>query len=204
MFLLVFGACASHKEVWQQYKGDLSALRFKPKYERELYRCVVDGKMLFKKYHLSGLLLFKELETGTRVVFQNEMGLTFFDFARDKDDSFKVNQVIEQLDKPAVIKTLQKDMALLLMKSLDKANETHFQQGEDILHRFSLDKGFVYYIEKSARLMRIDNTGERKKVTTISLEGNNTPGSMPEKVLIDHHAANFKIQLTKIDAHVNE
>ena len=204
MFLLVFGACASHKEVWQQYKGDLSALRFKPKYERELYRCVVDGKMLFKKYHLSGLLLFKELETGTRVVFQNEMGLTFFDFAWDKDDSFKVNQVIEQLDKPAVIKTLQKDMALLLMKSLDKANETHFQQGEDILHRFSLDKGFVYYIEKSARLMRVENVGDHKKVITITLEGKEKPKIMPEKVVFKHHKANFTIQLNKIEAHADE
>ena len=52
--------------------------------------------------------------------------------------------------------------------------------------------------------MRIDNTGERKKVTTISLEGKKSPAAMPEKVLIDHHTANFKIQLAKIDAHANE
>jgi hypothetical protein len=203
ILLLFFVSCASPYKNLQTTPAS-SALKFKPVYERELYRCTVDGGVIFKKFHLSGVLLFKELETGTRVVFQNEMGITFFDFEWDKNDSFKVNKVIEQLDRPAVIKTLQKDMAMLLMKGLDETSEVHFAKDEDILHRFSLNKGFVYYIENSARLMQILNTGERKKVTTISLKRNDVQGALPGKILIEHHRANFKIQLKKIDAHANE
>jgi hypothetical protein len=204
LLLLLVVSCSSPYRKLQSASASSSALRFKPVYERELYRCTVDGGVLFKKFHLSGLLLFKELETGTRVVFQNEMGISFFDFEWDKNDSFKVNSIVEQLDKPAVIKTLQKDMAMLLMKDLDTATETHYQKENEIWHRFTLDKGFVYYIENSARLVRILNTGERRKVTTTSFKGRDGVTEMPRKALIEHHRANFKIQLKKIDGHVNE
>jgi hypothetical protein len=204
LLLLLAASCSSPYKDLAEQKNASSAMRYKPVYERELYRCVVDGRVLFKKFHLSGVLLFKELDSGTRVVFQNEMGLSFFDFEWDRNDSFRVNQVIPQLDRPAVIKTLQKDIGLLLMKGLDKASETHFQRDGEQYHRFRLDKGYAYYIENSARLMRIINTGERKKVTTISLEGKNTPDTMPEKVTFTHHKANFSIQLTKIAADANE
>jgi hypothetical protein len=132
------------------------------------------------------------------------MGISFFDFSWDKDDNFKVNSIMPELDKPAVIKTLQKDLSLFLMKGLNKVSETHFTMNEEDYHRFSLEKGFAYYIEKTARLMRIENVGERKKVTTITLEGKTANKAMPEKVLFQHHKANFSIQLTKIAANVNE
>lgn len=204
-FVLLAASCASPYKNLQQESIGNSAMRFQPKFERELYRCVVDGKVLFKKFHLSGVLLFKEMEDGsTRVVFQNEMGMSFFDFSWDKEDNFMVNSIMAELDKPALVKTLQKDLSLFLMRGLDKASEQHFSKGEDHYHRFALEKGFAYYIENSARLMRIDNTGERRKVTTVTLEGKEKNTSMPEKVVFQHHKANFSIDLTKIVANVNE
>ncbi len=38
-----------HLQAIQNYE---SALRYKPKVDRELYRCVVDGKFLLRKFHL--------------------------------------------------------------------------------------------------------------------------------------------------------
>ena len=197
LIILLFAACTSpYKGLQLQQRPATSAFQYKPEYTRELYRCVVDGRFVFKKFHLSGLLLFK--------VFQNEMGITFFDFEWDKNDSFKVNQVIPQLDKPAVLKTLQKDLSLLLMKGLDKSSARHYIQGEEVYHRFTLEKGYAYYIEKTARLMRIENVGNRKMVTTITLEGKEKPKAMPEQVVFKHHKANFTIQLNKIEAHADE
>lgn len=202
--VLFAASCANPYKNLQKESIGNTAMRFQPEYKRELYRCVVDGKVLFKSFHLTGVLLFKEMETETRVVFQNEMGISFFDFSWDKNDNFKVNSIMPDLDKPAVIKTLQKDLALFLMKGLDKGSEQHFSMGDEHYHRFTLDKGFVYYIEKTARLMRIVNTGERKRVVTITLDGKEKNISMPEKVVFEHHKANFSIQLTKITADVNE
>ena len=160
------------------------------------YRCDVDGRVVLKKFHLSGLLFFKVMDDrSTRVVFQNEMGLTFFDFEWSPDDSFKVNQIIPQLDKDALVRTLQKDMNLLLMKNLDKSSEVVLHgNNNELFHRFDLEKGHAYYITSNGQ----------SKVITVTLTGKATDKAMPESALFDHHKANFTIQLNKIEANADE
>lgn len=205
LIIVLLAACSKpYKNLTQQQELTESIIQYKPEYERELYRCVVDGRFLFKKFHLSGLLLFKKMEGGqTRVAFSNEMGLSFFDFSWDKNDSFTVNQIIPQLDKPAIVKLLQKDFELLLMKRLDTATEVRFTDGNRMLHRISLDKGFAYYILDSYRIERIENVG-RSKVITMDLSGNRVRNSMPENMKIDHYKANFTITLQKMKQDVDE
>src|SRR5688572_2498070 len=115
--LLIFAAsCTTPYKGLQQQPLTSSVYRFQPECDRVLYRCIVDGRFIFKKFHLSGVLFFKQLENGTkRAIFQNEMGIAFFDMEWDSTGNFKVKQVIPQLDKEAVIKTLQKDLEMLMM-----------------------------------------------------------------------------------------
>ncbi len=194
----LFSCGKPYKDLVAQPQVVFSALRFTPAFERELYRCLVDGKFLLKKFHLSGLLLFKKMEDGTtRVVFQNEMGISFFDFEWNEKDEFKVNSIMERLNKPAVIKTLQKDIQLLLLKGLDKTTERSFQKNDLHYNRFSLENGFVYYISNQEKLLRVENAG-KKIVTTITIGDKATNSSMPESAFFKHHKANFTIQLTKI------
>jgi hypothetical protein len=116
--ILLLSACGSPYKHLVELRGtQQSALIYKPQYDKELYRCTVNGRILFNKFHISGILFFKKVETGTvHAVFQNEMGYTFLDFEWDKNDSFKVNKIIPQLNRPALIRTLRKDFSLLLMK----------------------------------------------------------------------------------------
>ena len=171
LLALLAGCVRPFKDLRRSPEPFISALQYKPQVTRTLYRCVVDGRVVFKRFHLSGLLLFKKLDDGfTRVVFQNEMGFTFFDFQWDREDSFAVNHIIPQLDKAAVVRTLEKDLALLLMKGLDSSTEQLFHKGGETLHRFSLESGFAYYVLHDRRLVRIENAG-KSKVTTIALGG---------------------------------
>lgn len=205
-FLLLIASCAApYKSLQQDSAVKTSALRFKPQFSKVLYRCVVDGRVVLKKFHLSGLLFFKVMDDrSTRVVFQNEMGLTFFDFEWSPDDSFKVNQIIPQLDKDALVRTLQKDMNLLLMKNLDKSSEVVLHgNNNELFHRFDLEKGHAYYITSNGQLERIENAG-KSKVITVTLTGKATDKAMPEAALFDHHKANFTIQLNKIEANADE
>ena len=205
LFLLLFLSCGDpYKDLLLQDRQPPSAMRFQPVFQKALYRCIVDGKFLFKKFHLSGLLLFKKMEdSSTRVVFQNEMGWTFFDFEWDVQDQFKVNQIMPQLDKPAVIKTLQKDLQLLLMKGLDPATEQHYEKDGFRYDRFILGEGYAYYISQQGKVIRIENAG-KKKVTTVLLGDKTGISSMPSSVHFKHHKANFTIQLTKIEDHADE
>jgi hypothetical protein len=188
-------------------KAQLSALRYRPVFEKELYRCVVDGHFFLKKFHLSGLLLFKQMpDQSTRIVFQNEMGFTFFDFQWSAQDHFTVRQIMPQLNKPMLIKLLQKDLSLLLLKGLNTASEAVFVQYRQYYHRFTLERGYAYYVTDSLGLARIDNVGKRKRVTGVFLTGRNEPNQLADTIFLKHYKAHFTIQLTKINTseHVAE
>lgn len=204
LFLFLCSCGNPYKDLRQTQTSPSDILKYKPVFDKELYRCTVDGRFLFKRFHLSGLLFFKTMpDATTRVVFQNEMGITFFDFEWNTNDSFQVNQVIEQLDKPVVLGLLEKDMNLLLMKQLKQREGTVLTRNDEVYYKFPLEKGVAYYIERERSLQRIENAG-KKKVTTISLEGRKNNSSLADTIVINHHKANFTIRLHKLDQHANE
>lgn len=205
VLLLAIGCAAPYKSLKFYPADSYTVYKYKPQFEKELYRCVVDGRVLFKKFHLSGVLLFKTMEDNSiRAVFQNEMGFSFFDFEWTSQDSFKVNQVIPQLDKPAVIKTLRKDISLLLMRTLDGSTMAATVDPLNGYYRFTLPKGFVYYRIEKDTLTQIENMGKRKKVVTVTFNGHHEQQKLPDNILFTHHKAHFTIQLTKIVPHVDE
>ncbi len=198
LLLLAGTACSNPYRHLTETSG-MHAPYYRPVITKELYRCVVDGKVLFKKFHLSGLLFFKSFEDGsTRAVFQNEMGFSFFDFKWDKKDSFQVMSIIPQLDKPALVRTLRKDMNLMLAKNLDNATEKVFTQDGYIYQRYTLDKGYAYYISENGLLERIENAG-KSKVITIDMKQLKSGRQLPEAMLFRHHKAHFTIDLKKIE-----
>lgn len=207
LFLLFIASCATPYKGLQQHPAIESVYRFQPEFDKVLYRCIVDGRFIFKKFHLSGVLFFKQLENGTkRAIFQNEMGIAFFDLEWDKDGNFKVRQIMEQLDKEAVKKTLRKDLEMLLMIGMDKNSEIMLGQdrGKEQLYRLKREEGYIYYTVEDDRLVKIENTNKRKKIITVKVGGKTNQKSMPDSVLFDHHKANFTISLTKIERNVNE
>lgn len=200
LFLLLASCKIPYKGLEKVQKAN-SAYRFKPEFDRELYRCIVDGKFIFKKFHLSGVLFFKELKNGTiRAIFQNEMGMAFFDMEWKEDGSFELKQIIEQLDKEAVVKTLRKDLEMLLMIGMEENSEILLKEDRGKQHYYRLNRadGYVYYISEDDELKTIENAGKRKKVVTIDVGHKKELTSMPDSLLIKHHKANFTISLTKI------
>jgi len=205
IIVLLLVSCASPYRALHEIKDTkATALKYKPIFKREVYRCTVDGKFLFKKFHLSGILFFKQMDDGnTRVVFQNEMGFTFFDFGWNQNDSVKVYDILPQLNKPAVVKLLKKDLNLFMMRGLDKPSETLYKKDRDTYYRFTLSKGYAYYIEEDGKLVRIENVGKHKAVTTIIIGEKKTAHDMPGSILFAHHKAHFTIQLKKIEEHAD-
>ncbi len=152
------------------------------------------------------MLFFKQLENGTiRAIFQNEMGIAFFDFEWDSTGNFKIKQVMPQLDKDAVIKTLRKDLEMLLMIGMDKKSEKSLvaDRGKMQLYRLNRASGYVYYTVEDDHIVKIENTNNRKRIVSVNVQSENT-ASMPDTVLFNHHKANFTISLTKIERNVNE
>ena len=204
--LLCLASC--HKKIYP-YKQDatatkpLSANDFRPVFEKALYRCEVNGKFVFKKFHLSGILYLKTLDDkSTRVIFQSEMGATLFDFGWDKNDSFQVYSIIDQMNKAPLIKVLKKDFELLLVKHLHNASDGsyNFDKNPELIYtKFNLEKGFVYYVTNSKKeLTGIENADEKQKVILMALANGTALKTLPETIYIKHLKANFTINLKKI------
>lgn len=205
---LLFCLTSCHKNIYVDKKEVnmaqvYTANDFRPKFDKALYRCEVNGKFVIKKFHLSGILYLKTLEDkSTRVIFQSEMGATLFDFGWDSNDSFQVHSIIDQMNKAALIKTLRKDFELFLVKHIQEQPNGYynFSKNPDLFYsKFNLSKGFVYYVtNRENELVSIENADEKQKVILMDVASGTALGNLPESLTIKHLKANFTIHLKKI------
>ena len=194
--LFFLTACSSVYRSMEKTSADAGCLQqFIPVFTKALYNTKVDvvGK------HLSGLLLLKAMpDSSTRLVFSNEMGFKYFDFAFSASGDFKVYYILPQMDKKAVLTTLRKDFELLLMQHLDAAHHFGLKKDGLVYHGFRQTKGSNYYITDSAchQLIRLERASRRKPVVTAIMQ--NYSGGMPDTIGISHENFNFTIGLKKL------
>lgn len=147
--------------------------------------------------HISGLLFIKKQEGGLyRVVFTNEFGVTFFDFELGPGGHFVVRDIIDQLDKKAVIVTFRKDFELLLGLSFQGGVKGWQQHGENY-YGAAQKKEVAYFITDAecASLQRLELGSKRKRKVTERLFGRRPEA--PDSVQILHHRFAMEIRLKK-------
>ncbi len=115
--------------------------RYVPPTTSHLFKATLD----IKKHHLTGLLVIKRMDSITpslvtamdgslespgvfRIVFVNEVGMTFFDLEMNAD-TFKVVSCFASLNKKTLMKILETNFRLLLWNG-PMRNEKIYRQGE--------------------------------------------------------------------------
>jgi len=197
----VAGCSTAYKSLVSATAKNGCVERFKPAFNSALYNTQVNvvGR------HLSGLLLFKLMpDSSLRVVFSSEMGVKFFDFGFGNDGSFKVFQVMRQLDKKTVIKTLKSDFELILMRDLRTGDLTNKEQivkqdsSGNTWYGFNSAGETHYYIMSPGcdSLLRIENAMKRKPKVQIIMQ--NYRLGIPDTIGISHKNFNFEIGLKYI------
>ena len=149
--------------------------------------------------HISGLLLIKNMpDSSKRVVFTSEAGLTFFDFSFSKEGNFHTVSVIKQFDRKAVIRTLQKDFALIFGLPFLNGTAERYSAGDEVYFRFKEKNGTAYFITNKdcASLQRLEWGDKGKRLVTVTTPGSGYP--TPAMIEIDHHTFSMKIKLTRI------
>lgn len=170
----------------------------KPVFENVKYRTSIDviGK------HLSGILIIKQQEDSShRVVFVNEMGVTFFDYTFF-ENHYVINNVMESLNKKAVKKTLAKDLGMILQKGIFKSNPTFETNNTQRTAIYKLQKrGSVKYFTNPNcnPITQIENWGKHKKVITTN-QYFNSQNQSPDSIFVQHHTVNFTITLKQLYA----
>lgn len=194
--LIILSCSPAHKQM-QSATVDISVLqKIKPAFTVALYNTTVD----VVGNHLSGLLLIKKMpDSSTRMVFSNEMGLTFFDFEFAADGTFKVYSIIKKMNKRSVIKTLQHDFELVLMNKMDNSAASIKTQNGLIYFIFPQTKGFNYYITNTAgdELLRMERASNKKTIVEAVMK--NYINGIPDTIGISHKTFEFNIGLKRIE-----
>ena len=149
--------------------------------------------------HLSGLLLIKNMpDSSTRIVFTNEVGVTFFDFEFSKRGNFQVHNVITQLNKKAVIRILRKDFELILGLPFKQGPYEQFITDDEVYFGVKQKNETAYFIttKDCASLQRLEWGTARKRKVSVKIPGSSYPS--PEKIELEHLTFNMQIKLTRI------
>jgi hypothetical protein len=188
--------CAAAPPNRQLVQIDIRCIeKFKPTFKSELYNASVDvvGK------HLSGLVLFKSMpDSSVRVVFTNEAGIKFFDLGFQRDGSFVAHQVMRKLNKKVVVRTLQNDFELTLMRRVGRETPEVFKQGDELFFSYAgkKDEDRIVTSPDCTRLIRIEKGTNTFKKTTVTLMGQQT---VPDSILVQHHNFNMTIKLKRLE-----
>jgi hypothetical protein len=192
-FGLLLISCASHYKELKPSSFDKTCLEkvIPGLVHTQLYDAGIDvmGK------HISGLLLVKTLEDGSkRAVFTNEAGIKFLDFGWSADQTFRQYFVMKQLNKDAVVNMLRRDFELLIGYFYQYPRWTAWETDSEhfMATPYRQDRFFVVTDKACTKLLRGEFGSKKKKILSISY-----PDS--DNVVIKHYTFDMQIMLKKID-----
>ncbi len=175
--------------------GDVNCIRnFAPRFSNTLYSASID----VTTHHFSGILFFKLMpDSSTRVVFTNEMGVKFFDFAFTKNNEFIRYYVMAKMDKKIIVKALRNDLELVILHQ-DLSKALLLTDSVYYYTAIPTKKGNNYYItDHCSKLIRIEKSSKIKPVVEVQML--NYKAGVPDSIDIEHKNFKFNIELKRIE-----
>lgn len=191
---LIITSCATHKVV-KDYKTvapEKSSFEV-PYFYNPTIDYVYKANITVYGNELTGIFIAKKInDTTHRVVFTTEFGNKLMDFEISETD-FKVNFILEKLNRKIVINTLVSDFRLLL-RSHYQINE-QFENNENNVF-MALDKNKMNYLfvsKATNKLSKIVHTSKRKEIINLFYTSEND--IFAKNVIIQHQNIKLKIEL---------
>lgn len=194
-FLLAISCASAYKELQPLATGSNCIEKFKPSFASNLYNASVD----VYGNHISGLLLFKAMpDSSLRIVFTNEVGISFFDFEFRQNGKFKVHKIFHLLDKRIVIDLLRKDFETIIMRGVTTRPLNGFVHQNEFFYALPGKKETDYFItdKDCATLLRIEKVSKRKKMLEVRFIG--IDRQSPDSIYLKHLTFDMQIGLKKI------
>ncbi|WP_452227150.1 hypothetical protein [Lacinutrix cladophorae] len=141
-----------------------------------------------------GLFIVKKIaEQHHRIVFTTEMGNKLFDFTFNNED-FKVNYILEDLDKKILINILKKDFRVLITENLKTTKA--YALTKETIKKTSLNNKDYYYFENPeiSKVIRVNNGKEKVRFLFSEINDN-----IAQKIVILHSNIKLKINLKSIN-----
>jgi len=166
------------------------------------------GHYLFKsaidlmKNHFSGITVVKPVGEGIfRIIMMTETGLKIMDLEFFPDSLPKVHYIMEGMDRKILIRTLTRDISLILMNQLKNESPAWYINSDDPTVRtalYSINKEQHQYILKDD--MRKPSGAKLARKNKIKVEaeffGNDQCG--PDSVKLFHNNIDLSIRFIRI------
>lgn len=194
-FCLFFLACGSYpkKQNFQIEQSTTSSFH-NPYFSNVSKDYVYKANITVYDNNFSGIFIVKKLgDHNHRIVFTTEMGNKIFDFSF-VDDTFKVNFIIEAMDKAILINILKKDFKVLVEEEMPIIKS--YSLKNNLVHETSIDRKTYFYF-KTQQLDKIVRVGNGKeKVTFLFSEISDT---IANQIKILHSNIKLNINLKSIN-----
>lgn len=144
--------------------------------------------------HFGGLLIIKKTgENIHRVAFTTEMGNKLFDFTFS-DDNFRVNFILDELNKKMLINILKKDFKVLVTENINPINS--FSEVNNRIFETSIyGKNHYYYFNESQLIQVIRTKNGKENVRFLFSEINK---HLADQIEIKHYNIKLEIKLNSI------
>ena len=142
---------------------------------------------------MGGIFIAKRInDTIHRMVLTTDFGNKLLDF-EISENSFKVNFIIDNLDKKIIINTLRDDFRTLLQVN-SKVFKTYKRNNEVIYQ--TENNAYYYFDEVSRNLTKIIKTNKRKEKVVFTFDSKKT--TFAENINIQHFNIKLKIDFNQI------
>lgn len=142
---------------------------------------------------LTGVFIAKKInDTTHRVVFTTEFGNKLLDFEISETD-FKVNSIVEELDRKILVNTLKTDFRLLLRNQF--LIKEQFENATDKVYKSKEGNRFntLFVSKASEKLYKIVHSSKTKEKININFASENN--IFAEKIVIQHQNIKLRIEL---------
>lgn len=148
-----------------------------------------DTEIQFRKNTVSGLLFIKPEQNGRyRIALTAKMGMKIFDFTID-NQTFTVNQCIEQLNRKIILKQLEKDLHVLTDSYVKSERVQAFPNAADnqTVYRLKRAKDYIsyFYENDTAQLLKIESGSKKKPKAIATFE--DYQNDLPHHISLDHN-----------------
>ena len=142
---------------------------------------------------LSGIFIVKKInESNHRAVFTTEFGNKLLDF-EISDTTFKINFIVDELNRKILINTLKTDFKLLLRNKFDVQEQFENELFKVYLIKDGKNFNYLYLTKPNDKLSKIILASKRKEKIRIEYTSEND--IFANSFFFHHNNINFKIQL---------
>ena len=191
----LFVSCGSYpKKQNFQLDNSVSENLANPYFSDETKDYVYKASIDVYDKHFGGLLIIKKIDKNNhRVAFTTEMGNKLFDFTFIEDD-FKVNFILDELNKKMLINILKKDFKVLITEKLKVSNS--FKKNNNRIFETTIYNKTHYYFFNESQLTHVVKTKNGKeKVEFLFTE---ISANFADQISIKHNNIKLEIILKSI------